>query len=141
MVRTSTAAFLLALISVFSIQTAGAQTTTTPRTAFLDGMQSSVVTSIGAQDNTVEIVLTGPVLTVLRVNSNQNASSHVGRNSEATSIAGVASKALIADSASAGVHTIRVQYISRDSAHPEGNVIDTVEFRKNSKGAFDIHIS
>ena len=129
------------MLTVFAIQTAGAQTASAPQAAFLDGMQASVSKSIGAQDNTVEITLTDSVLTVLRVNSNQNASSHAGRNNEATSIAALASKAMSADAAVAAVHTIRVQYLNRDSAHPDGDVIDTVEFRKNAKGVFDAHIS
>lgn len=132
---------MLALITLFTIQAAGAQTAPTPRTALLDGMQASVSKSIGAQDKTVEITLANSVLTVLRVNSNQNASSHAGRNNEATSIADLASKAMSADAAGAAVHTIRVQYLTRDSAHPDGDVIDTVEFRKNAKGVFDAHIS
>lgn len=45
------------------------------------------------------------------------------------------------DATAAGVHTIRVQYLTRDSAYPEGIVIDTIEFRKNSKGAFEIHVT
>ena len=141
MVKNTAAAGLLALMSLFAVATSGAQTAQAPRSAFLDRMQSSVTKSIGAQDKTVEITLTDSVLTVLRVNTNQNASSHEGRNNEATSIAGVASKALGTDAASAGVHTIRVQYLTRDSAHPEGNVIDTVDFRKNAKAVFEIHTS
>ena len=141
MLRKTTAASLLVLISIAAHQTAGAQTGPTSRSAVLDGMQSSVSNSIGAQNKTVEITLTESVLTVLRVNSNQNASSHEGRNNEATSIAGVASKALGADATSASVDTIRVQYLTRDSAHPAGIVIDSIEFRKNAKGIFDIHVS
>lgn len=141
MLRKTMAASLLAFISLFAVATAGAQTAQTLRTAFLEGLQSSVAKSIGAQDKTVEITLTGNVMTVLRVNSNQNASSHEGRNQEATSIAGVAQNALGTDANSASVHTIRVQYLTRDSAHPEGSVIDTVEFRKNSKGTFEIHVT
>jgi hypothetical protein len=141
MFRKMTAACLLTLMSLFAIETVDAQTAPTPRSAFLGRMQSSVTESIGAQDKTVEITLTNSVLTVFRVNSNQNASSHEGRNNEAISIAGVASKALGTDATSASVHTIRVQYLTRDSAHPKGNVIDTVEFRKNSKGAFEIHVT
>jgi hypothetical protein len=141
MFRKETAACLLALISLVVVGTAIAQTAPTPRSAVLDGMQSAVIKSISAQDKTVEIVMTDAVLTVLRVNSNQNALSHAGRNNEATAIAVIASKAMNEDATAAGVHTIRVQYLTRDSAHPEGTVIDTIEFRKNAKGAFEIHVT
>jgi hypothetical protein len=141
MFKNATAACLLALMSLFGVAKADAQTAPTQQSAFLIDMQSSVAKSIGAQDKTVEITLTDSILTVLRVNSNQNASSHEWRNNEATSIAGVASKTLGTDATSARVHTIRVQYLTRDSANPKGNVLDTVEFRKNSKGAFEIHVT
>ena len=118
MLRNTTAACVLALMAQFAVATAGAQTAPAPRSAFLDGMQSSVIKSIGAQDATVEVTLKESVLTVLRVNSNQNASSHEGRNIEASGIATVASKALGTDSATASVHTIRVQYLMRDIAPP-----------------------
>lgn len=141
MLTRTMAARLLALISLFAAATASAQIAPTPGSAFLDRMQTSVAKSIAAQDKTVEITLTGNVLTVLRVNSNQNGSSHEGRNNEATEIARVAVRAMAPDAKSSSVHTIRVQYMTRDSAHPEGNVIDTVEFRKNSKGEFEIHVT
>ena len=64
MFRKVTATCLPALPSHFAIQTAGAQNAPTPRSAFLDGMQSSVTKSLSAQDKTVEITLTGSVLTV-----------------------------------------------------------------------------
>jgi hypothetical protein len=141
MFRITKAACLLALISLFSIQLVSAQTALMPRSAFLDSIHSSVVKSIGAQDRTVEITLTDSVLTVLRVNSNQNVSSHAGRNNEATSIADIASRAFINDVTGASVHTIRVQYLTRDSANVDSAVIDTVEFRKNAKGEFEIHLT
>jgi hypothetical protein len=141
MCRKTTAACLLALMSLFAAATASAQTAPTPDSAFLDGVQTSVTKSIAAQDKTVEITLTGNVLTVLRVNSNQNASSHEGRNNEAAEIARVAVKAMNSESKGASVHTIRVQYLIRDSANAQGMVVDTVEFRKNAKGAFEIHVT
>ena len=49
--------------------------------------------------------------------------------------------ALGTDAKSPSVHTIRVPYLTRESAHPEGSVIDAVEFRKNSKGDFEIHVT
>ena len=52
---------------------------------------------------TVEIILTDAVLTVLRVNSNQNDLSHAGRNNEATAIAVIASKAMSEDATAASI--------------------------------------
>lgn len=134
---------LLAFVALVGVkaQNAQAQVGQTVPSTLLSGIQSSVNQVIGAQDKTVEVSVVSSVLVVLRVNSNLGASSHEGRNNEATSIAGVASKALASDATSAGVHTIRVQYLTREGATAVEKVIDTIEFRKNAKGEFEIHVT
>jgi len=153
MSRNTIAVGLLAVMSLCAVATADAQTApqtapkatapktaTKARSALLDGIQSSVIKSIGAQAKTVEITPPDTVLTVVRVNSNQNASSHEGRNNEAKVIAGIASDAIAKTPEFAGVHTIKVQYIKR-SAQDAVTTVDTIEFRKNATGAFEIHVS
>lgn len=142
MVKPVVTALALALFSfaVFEVGPAGAQSAQSVAATGLASLQSSVIKAIGAQDKTVEIVLQGPLLTALRVNSNLNGSSHGGRNNEAAAIAVVASDAIGKTPDFAAVSTIKVQYIQR-SAENAITVIDTVEFRKNSQGVFEIHLS
>jgi hypothetical protein len=56
------------------------------RTAVLEIIQKSVVQTVGAQEKTVEISLSGNILTVARVNNKLNDSTHGERNNEAVSI-------------------------------------------------------
>jgi len=143
MIRQLAAAFLLTVLGLIAVHTgeAHAQTVQTQRGPALDSMQASIVKAIAAQNTSVEISIDGPVLIALRVNSNLNDSTHAGRNNEANAIAKVASEAVVANKDYAVIHTIKVQYVKRDSAGAVGQVIDTVEFRKNAKGVFEMHVS
>lgn len=142
MIKSIVSALTLALVShaALEIRSAQAQTTQTVTATGLAGLQASVIKAIGAQAKTVEISLNGPLLMALRVNSNLNDSSHGGRNNEAIAIAVVASDAIGKTPGLAGVSTIKVQYIKRNAENAV-TVIDTVEFRKNAAGAFEIHLS
>ena len=106
---------------------------------FLQGIQSSVIRAIAAQENTVEVTASGSVLTVSRVNSNMNGSTHAGRNNEAAAIAEIVAKAIGSDAGFAGVTTVRVQYVTRDAGGAEAKIVGTVDFRRNSLGVFEIH--
>jgi hypothetical protein len=142
MIKFIATALTLAMVACAALETgpADAQTTQTANGTGLANLLATITKSIGAQDKTVEITLTGRVLTALRVNSNLNGSSHGGRNNEAIAIADLASDAIVKTPEFAGVHTIKVQYIER-SAEISATIIDTVEFRKNAKGIFEIHLS
>lgn len=136
----ATLSVFMVSLAVLEAGTAGAQTTQVQAGTGVASLQGSVIKAIGAQDKTVEISLSGPLLTALRVNSNLNGSTHGGRNNEATAIADVASDAIGKTADFAGVTTIRVQYIKRNAENAV-TIIDTVEFRNNAKGIFEIHLS
>jgi hypothetical protein len=104
----------------------------------LADIRSSIIRAIGAQDQTVEVGTTVTIFTVSCVNSNMNASTHAGRDNEATAIASIVSKAISEKPELSKLIVIRVQYVAR--AAPGGmEVIDAVEFRKNPSGVFEFH--
>ena len=109
------------------------------RIAILENIQKSVIKKVGAQEKTVEVTISGNILTVARVNSKLNNSTHGGRNNEAAAIAPVVSKAIADNPEFDNVHTIRVQYLIRRKSGEKGKVLDTVEFRKDSLGKFQFH--
>jgi hypothetical protein len=94
---------------------------------------------IGAQTGTVEIAVRGNILTVLRINSNTNQSTHGGRDNEANAIAPVVSKAISGLPEFNNLHTIRVQYVVRSAPGAATKIIDTIDFRKAPGGAFEFH--
>jgi hypothetical protein len=128
-------------LNAIPISAAVAQTSPIQRGALLDTIQLSVSKAIAAQEKTVEISIGDNILTALRVNSNQNDTSHAGRNNEAVAIAKIVSAAIANRPEYADITTIRVQYLSRDSATADAKVIDTVDFRKNPTGIFEIHLT
>jgi hypothetical protein len=106
--------------------------------SLLADVRTSIVRAIGAQDQTIEITVSDKVLTVSRVNSNMNESSHTGRDNEAAAIVGIVSKAIAGKPEFKNLITILVQYVIRTA--PGGRkVIDSVEFREDPNGVFQFH--
>ena len=119
--------------------TLSAQTNITQNEATSEEIRLAVVQNIGAEDKTVEVLATRYIVTVSRVNSTMNNTTHQGFNDEASAIASVVSRAIANKSQYEKVHTIRVQYLSRSERRSKNVIIDSVEFRKNQKGVFELH--
>ena len=54
-------------------------------------------------------------------------------------MASVVSRAILDHAEYKKVHAIRVQYLNRSGSPAKDKVFDTVDFRKNPQGAFEIH--
>lgn len=106
---------------------------------FLEDIRGSIVRTVELPNNSVEVAIRGNVLVVLRVNSELNRVSHSARNSDASAIGAVVSKAIADKSEYKNIHTIRVQYINRTTTGGHSKVIDTVDFRKSPTGNFPLH--
>jgi hypothetical protein len=104
----------------------------------LGDVRTSILRAIGAQEQAIEITVSDKVLTVSRVNSNMNESTHAGRDNEATAIVAVVSKAIAGKQEFKNLITIVVQYVVRATLG-ESKVIDTVEFREDPNGVFVFH--
>jgi len=115
------------------------QTQSTQQSAVLADIQKSVIRTIGAQENTVEVAVTGNILIITRVNSNMNNATHGGRDNEATAIAGVVSKAMVGKPEFNSIISLRVQYLAREAGDKTGKAIDTIEFRADLSGKFQFH--
>lgn len=107
--------------------------------AVLDELRASIGNTIGAQSDSVEIVMKGNILTILRVNSNMNQSNHAGRDNEANVIGSTVSKVIAGSPEFRSLHTIRVQYVTRSTPGAAPKVIDTIDFRKSPRGSFEFH--
>jgi hypothetical protein len=107
--------------------------------AILNDARSLIIRTIGAENNSVDIVTTEKAITVERINSNMNGSSHGARNNEATVIGPIVSQAIAEKPDFKAVIVIRVQYVSRTSSASKQRVLDTIEFRKDASGNFQFH--
>jgi sensor domain CHASE-containing protein len=137
MIRTYSFAAMMALLSLALILPMPAEAQT--RDASLQSIRASVTQAIGAEDATVEVSITGNVLTVARVNSSLNQTSHSNRDSEASRIAPIVSKAIADKPEFKNIHTIRVLYLVRSKPDGAAKAIDTVDFRKDPSGVFLFH--
>jgi hypothetical protein len=142
--RSRLKAAAIAVISVLAQPGAmvHAQTSTTqqtPMSSVLADIKSATIRTIGAQTEAVEVTARGTILTVLRVNSNMNESTHAGRDNEANVIASIVSKAISDNPEFKKLTTIRVQYVTRTAKGAVGKIFDTVDFHKDPKGLFNFH--
>jgi hypothetical protein len=99
----------------------------------LDGARNLIIQTIGAEKDTVAIVATEKVVTVERINSNMNGSSHGARNNEAMVIGPIVVQAIADKPEFNGILVIRVQYLRRSSQ--SSKVVDTIEYRKDASGS------
>jgi hypothetical protein len=98
--------------------------------------------SVGMPQASFEASSEPHVLIILRVNSTMNASSHEGRNNEATAIA----KAIAVEFKRkgvqySGIQSIRVDYVARTGTPAHDDLVDRIDFRKNAAGRFELHIT
>lgn len=143
MLKRHLAVVLLASLSLLPLSSRTIFAQAAPQSEAVQGsslveIERSIVRAIGAQDRTVEITVSRTVLTVVRVNSNMNESTHAGRDNEATAIAGIVSKAIAGKPEFNKLITLRVEYIAR-SPQGETKVVDSVEFREDPDGVFRFH--
>lgn len=110
-----------------------------PQATVLAEIKTSIIRTVGAQAGTIDIAVTGNILTVLRINSNMNESTHVGRDNEANAIAPIVSKAISATPEFNNINTIRVQYSAGSAPGAASKIIDTIDFRKAPSGVFEFH--
>ena len=137
MTRTCSLAAAIALLSLALILPMPTEAQT--RDASLQSIRAAVTQTIGAEDASVEVSIIGNVLTVARVNSSLNQTSHSNRDSEASRIAPIVSKAIADKLEFKTIHTIRVVYLVRSKLGGAAKAIDTVDFRKDPSGVFLFH--
>ena len=110
-----------------------------PQATTLHSARDAIIRTIGAEKDSVAIVAAPEsTVTVERINSNMNSSSHGGRNNEAVVIGPIVSQAIADKPAFKRVVVIRVQYLRRSSGLKD-EVVDTIEFRKDATGKFQFH--
>lgn len=130
------------LCAVLVLALASANTVTAQQRSPDDAMRVIASQAVSMPESEFELSGTNVVLTVLRVNSSMNASTHQGRNNEATAIA----LAIAAEFARRGaqysrVQSISVDYVERAGTPAHDTLIDRIDFRKNAAGKFELHIT
>jgi hypothetical protein len=143
MLKHALATSFVAFLTLIAISTCSvdAKTLAPTKPAAIEAVRKLVAQDIGAPEDSIEILKKGKVLTITHVNSALNESDHQSRNDEATSIMAAVVKAIADKAEFKSLYSISVRYTSRAEAASESKVVDTIEFRKNQKGAFEMHLS
>ncbi len=106
----------------------------------LTSIKQSVARIIGAESSTVEIHVKSRIFTVRLVNSKFNEGTPAGRENEAAAIEPIVSKEIARTPQFKGIVTIYVEYVRRGTTG-RTRVVDSIEFRKDTSGAFRHHIT
>jgi hypothetical protein len=128
--------------AIFLIAAAGLSQASAQTGAKDEALRVVASRSVGMPETTFEVSSAGAVLTVLRINSTMNASTHQGRNNESAAIA----KAIAEEFARKAerysvIQSITVDYVERTGTPAHDRLGDRIDFRKNTIGKFELHIS
>src|SRR5690349_6140459 len=99
-------------------------------------IQHVIATASGYSANTIEVKTEPVQIIVTIVNSELNGSliTHRERETEATQIvdafAGLLGKTIL---------TVHIDYVSRQPGSQHTDIVDAIDFRRNSVGKFEIH--
>jgi hypothetical protein len=131
----------IALHSTALVRAQGPTVEDVRKLSTLVDIRQSVIRTTGAPAETVDISVTGKVLTVARINSNMNRSTHAGRDNEAKAIAAVVSERITGQPEFSSLVAIRVQYEMRSTILGKAHilVVDAVDFRASPEGRFQFH--
>jgi hypothetical protein len=123
---------LFATISAVAYAQTGAST---------DSLATQLSQALGSPPTSVEVSRTTNVLTIMRINTPMNGSTHANRNAEAGRIATAISESMKNLPDSAKILAINVDYVERPEKSGRDKLVDRIEMRKNAKGLFETHIS
>lgn len=134
--------FTFWLCAMLVLAVASANTVTAQQRSSDDAMRVIASQSVSMPESEFELSGTSVVLTVVRVNSSMNASTHQGRNNEATAIAlAIAAEFTRRGAQYSRVQSISVDYVERAGTPAHDTLIDRIDFRKNAAGKFELHIT
>ncbi len=137
--KRSSAVGAIMLLSAIACGAVKAQTHALADAQQLENIRTAVIKVIGTRGDRVEVLVSGNILAIARVNSAMNQTGHAARDSEASRIAAAVAKTIAGNPEFENIHTIRVRYVNRARSGTHGRVIDTVDFRKDPSGAFVFH--
>jgi hypothetical protein len=103
----------------------------------LSELQAAIVRSIDSGRDVVEVVATRGLITVKLVNGNMNDADAFDRENHAAAIASVVSKEIVGKAEFKRISSLRVEFVKRTG--DASKVLDAIEFREDSTGAFKHH--
>jgi LPS O-antigen subunit length determinant protein (WzzB/FepE family) len=81
------------------------------------------------------------ILTILRINTPMNTSTHSARNADAARIAAAISESMKGLPDYSKILAISVDYVEQTEKSARNKLVDRIELRKNANGLFETHVS
>lgn len=105
------------------------------------GLKESILSAMAYDAAMIEVSTTPVQIVVTVVNSDLNAPLvlHSERNAEATQIVDAITRAFADSPDLAAVQAIHIDYASRESGSRRSKIVDSIDFRRNSQGSFELH--
>jgi hypothetical protein len=109
--------------------------------ASLDGLKQSVLSALRYDAATIEVTATSVQVVVTVINSDLNGSlvTHHERETEAADIVGAVAVTLAKSPELSAIQAIHVDYVARQPGSTHSDVVDAIDFRRNSQGKFELH--
>jgi len=135
-------AILAAIVAsaAVAVSTPYAQPSIQPPDAALASIKNAVVNAIGAETSTIELSTTAKIFTVKVVNGKFVDATPAGRENEAAAIESIVANAIAGQAQFKGIVVIVVEYVKRRNGG-RSRVVDSIEFRKDTTGAFRHHMT
>jgi hypothetical protein len=130
----SVTAFVCAL--AIGVGASYALTATTP-----ESIRGQLTQALGAPAGSLEVTSSAYLLTILRINTALNDTTHSRRSQEAERIARTVSEAIKGLPNGPKIVGINVEYVKRAGAGRRDRLVDRVELRKNPDGTFTVHMT
>jgi hypothetical protein len=129
-----------AAVAVSSVYAQTSGTPEQPQAVTLANIKEAIVRAIGGQNGTVEISTTAARFTVKVINGKFADGTPAGREDEAAAIETIVASTISGKAQFKGIVVIVVEYVKHRNGG-RSRVVDSIEFRKDTTGAFRHHIT
>ena len=119
--------------------TSSASSVSAPTSTSLNAVRASISEAASPTASAIIVTWANSQLSVSIENSALNTSTHSARNSEAVTIADTIAATALKDPELAGLLGVHVEYVARQVGKDKPQIVDSIDFRKDSSGGMALH--
>jgi hypothetical protein len=130
----------LAILAAIDVSALQAQPSGQPPAPMTASIKDAIAKVTGAESGAIELSTTARIFTVKVVNGKFADGTPAGRENEAGAIESIVANAIAGKAEFKGIVVIIVEYVRRRNGG-RSRIVDSIEFRKDTTGAFRYHIT
>lgn len=119
--------------------TSSASSASAPTDTSVNAVRARIVGVASPTASAVIVTWVNSQFSVSIENSALNTSTHSARNSEAVTIAEAIAAAALNDPELAGLLGVHVEYVARQAGASKPQIVDSIDFRRDSSGGMTLH--